>query len=405
MELPISWSSRSMEAQELAPRTYFISLFSGVTAFETDEGLVLVDTGLQHLAGFIHSAIRAKTQAPLHTVIFTHGHVDHAFGLGPWLEEAPSNKPRIVAHRAVRERFARYERMRGLNEHVNRLQFNVDNLEWPRPLAEPDVVYDDHLELVVGGEPFVLRHGRGETDDATWVLAPRRKTICAGDFWIGCAPNCGNPQKVQRYAEEWRDVLLAMAELRPELVLPGHGPALVGEGPIQEMLLDTAQYLKVIVDQTLEGLNAGKRHDEIVAAVVVPEELAAKPYLQPQYDRPEFIARNVIRLHGGWWDGFAASLLPAPASARAREIAALAGGVDAVVARARALANTDLALACHLAEWAQLAAPADRGANEAVRDLFSARAQAEPSLMARAIFERAATAAETVLRGLPQTGV
>ena len=30
--------------------------------------------------------IRKRTQAPLHTVIYTHGHLDHAFGLAPWLE-------------------------------------------------------------------------------------------------------------------------------------------------------------------------------------------------------------------------------------------------------------------------------------------------------------------------------
>ncbi len=388
--LPAAWAFQSSEAQEVAPRTFFVSVFSGVVAFETDEGLVLVDTGVQMLAPIIHAAIRAKTKAPLHTVIYTHGHIDHAFGLGPWLAESQGAKPRVVAHRAIRDRFARYERMRGLNQHINRVQFKVDGLEWPRPEGDIDLVYDDRLDLVVGGETFELHHARGETDDATWVYAPGRKVLCPGDFWIGCAPNCGNPQKVQRYAEEWRDALLAMAAVNADLVLPGHGAPLVGAETVRTMLTDAAEYLRVIIAQTLEGLNAGKRHEEIVASVKIPEALANKPYLLPAYDRPEFISRNIIRLHAGWWDGFAANLLPAAPEARAKEIAALAGGVDALVSRARALTATDLPLACHLAEWASLAAPEDVTVQDLVRDLFSARAKEEPSLMARAIFERAA---------------
>jgi glyoxylase-like metal-dependent hydrolase (beta-lactamase superfamily II) len=392
--LPAAWAFQSSEAQEVAPRTFFVSVFSGVIAFETDEGLVLVDTGVQMLAPIIHAAIRAKTKAPLHTVIYTHGHIDHAFGLGPWLAESQGTKPRVVAHRAVRDRFARYEKMRGLNEHINRVQFKVEGLEWPRPEGEIDLVYEDSLQLVVGGETFELHHARGETDDATWVYAPGRKILCPGDFWIGCAPNAGNPQKVQRYAEEWRDALLHMASMNADLALPGHGAPLVGADNIRTMLTDAAEYLRIVVEQTLAGLNAGKRHEEIVASVKIPEELASKPYLLPAYDRPEFIARNVIRLHAGWWDGFAANLLPAAPEVRAKEIATLAGGVGALVARARTLAESDLPLACHLAEWALLAAPDEVTVRELVRDVFLARAKGEPSLMARSIFERAAANAD-----------
>ena len=36
-----------------------------------------------------------------------------------------------------------------------------------------------------------------------------------------------------------------------------------------------------------------------------------KPWLRPIYDHPEFIARNVYRLYGGWWDHNPANMLPA----------------------------------------------------------------------------------------------
>src|SRR5437660_10610421 len=153
------------------------------------------------------------------------------------------------------------------------------------------------------------------------MWAPERGVLCTGDFWISCAPNCGNPQKVQRYREEWADALEQMAALGAELLLPGHGPYIDGAGDVRAALLDAAEYLRSIVEQTKDLLNEGLPHEEVVARVKVPAHLTAKPYLQPVYDRPEFIVRSLIRSLGGWWDGYPADLLPAPATARAQEIA------------------------------------------------------------------------------------
>jgi alkyl sulfatase BDS1-like metallo-beta-lactamase superfamily hydrolase len=109
------------------------------------------------------------------------------------------------------------------------------------------------------------------------------------------------------------------------------------------------------------------------------------------YDEPEFVVRNVWRLYGGWWDGVAAHLKPAPEAALGREIAALAGGVGVLVARAKALAAAgDLALASHFADWAVAAAPDDRAAHAARAEIYEARANASAALMTRGIFAAAA---------------
>ncbi len=156
-------------------------------------------------------------------------------------------------------------------------------------------------------------------------------------------------------------------------------------------LSETAELLETLHDRALAMMNAGAPLEEIVRAIEVPAHLADRPYLQPIYDEPEFIVRNVWRLYGGWWDGDPAALKPPPATALAREVAELAGGVAALVARAeeRAAAG-ELALACQLAEWAGRAAPDDEGVGNARRKIFLARADAESSLMARGIFRDAA---------------
>ena len=51
------------------------------------------------------------TDAPVHTAIYTHGHVDHAFGLDPFLVDGQA-PPEIIGHADMAARFERYARTR-----------------------------------------------------------------------------------------------------------------------------------------------------------------------------------------------------------------------------------------------------------------------------------------------------
>jgi glyoxylase-like metal-dependent hydrolase (beta-lactamase superfamily II) len=395
------------EASLVAPNTLFMTAdYVNLAAFETSDGLLLVDTGMVAAGPQVFEEIRKRTDASLHTVIYTHGHLDHAFGLKPWLEAG--ERPRVIAHENVIERFRTYMKTAPMNIHINRVQFGIEqDIFWPQQEDDfvwPDTTYRDQLTLRLGGERFELRHAKGETDDATWVWACDRGIVCSGDLWEGILPNCGNPQKVQRYPEEWADALEAIASVQAVLLLPGHGRPLEGADKIRSCCLNTAEALRAIVRQTLDGLNAGRTQEEILAEIRIPEHLGKEHYLDPLYDRPEFIARNVIRKYGGWWEGFSAQLLPAKMADQAREVARLAGGISPLVARARELMDSDPAIACHLAEWAGLAGPEDRDAQQCVIDVFKKRAEAEISLMGRGIFSHAVRKAEKALATLSENG-
>ena len=388
-----------------APRTWFITAdYVNLAVFETDAGLLLVDTGTAESGETVHELVRKETDAPLHTVVFTHGHLDHAFGLKPWLDAG--ERPRVIGHENLPRRFRTYMKTAYLNSHINSVQFGIDDpISWPHKVDEfawPDTVYQNRLTLNFGGERFELYHAKGETDDATWVWAADRNIVCGGDLLVGILPNCGNPQKVQRYPEEWADALEAIASIGADLLLPGHGKLVRGADVIRERCLTTAAALRAIVEQTLAGLNAGKNHEEILESIEIPPELAKHWYIDPLYDRPEFIARNVIRKYGGWWNGYSAELIPAPMAKRAAEIIRLAGGVDRLVARARELKDVDPALACHLAEWAALGAPSSREAHQCAIEVFEARAEDEIALMARGIFNHAIRRSENALEALDE---
>ncbi|MFE3262353.1 MBL fold metallo-hydrolase [Nocardia sp. NPDC059091] len=380
------------EIIEAAPRTYYLRPgIVNVGLFETDEGLLMVDTGLPGDGPALLRAVRSISDKPLHTVVYTHGHVDHAFGLWAFLEAGET--PRIIAHENLIGHFERYMKTPGLNTIINnQLAGGTEGKAWPAAPADfvwPTETFRDTLELTIGGERFEVRHGKGETDDCAWVWAPERRVIAAGDLVTGYLPNAGNPRKVQRYAEEWAEAAETMVALGPEVVLPGHGVLVRGADAIRDELSTMAAYLRHIVDHTLAGLNAGVLHDEIVRTLRIPEELAAHPRLPAIYDRPEFICRNVIRRYSGWWDGYLADLLPAPRRDQAAQYAELAGGADALVIRARELAVSDIRLACHLAETAFLAAPGDAVVRQCYVEIFSRRGEIEPALMAKAIFGEA----------------
>jgi alkyl sulfatase BDS1-like metallo-beta-lactamase superfamily hydrolase len=379
---------------EVADRTAFVAAFGNVSAFATDGGLLMVDTGNAFLATRLHEQVRAWQTAPLHTAVFSHGHIDHVFGVGPFEEEAAAAgwaAPRVVAHEAMADRFDRYRLTAGYNQTINRRQFGLDGLMWPLDYRYPDETYRDTTTLDVGGETFELHHARGETDDHTWTWVPGRKVLCCGDLFIWASPNAGNPQKVQRYPSEWAAALRTMADLGAELLLPGHGFPVIGVDRIRQALSETAELLESLVDQTLTMMNEGARLDDIVHSVAAPAHLLERPYLRPVYDDPEFVVRTIWRQYGGWWDGNPATLKPAPEAALAVEVAALTGGARRLADRARELAAAgELRLAAHLAELACLADP-DNAALHAVRaDVYEQRVAEEPSTMAKGVFGWAA---------------
>jgi alkyl sulfatase BDS1-like metallo-beta-lactamase superfamily hydrolase len=182
-----------------------------------------------------------------------------------------------------------------------------------------------------------------------------------------------------------------MAGMGAELLLPAHGLPIGGAERIRGVLDDTATVLESIVEQSLTMMNEGATLDTLIHSVSLPAALLEKPYLRPVYDEPEFIVRNVWRLYGGWYDGNPSHLKPAPDAVFATEIAALAGGVDALVERASERAAADeLRVACQLIELATQAEPESQSAHAARAEIYTQRRKSELSLMARGIYANAA---------------
>jgi alkyl sulfatase BDS1-like metallo-beta-lactamase superfamily hydrolase len=391
------------ELSVLADGVAVVEAFSHCVLFETEDGLLAFDTSGPQGGERVVKAIRGWRDDRFNTLVYTHGHIDHVGGCGAFMADAGSNgqpMPEVVGHENVSRRFDRYNLTNGYNVVINSRQFgqfsrrgfslNDGDRFLPETAARPGITYRDRLDLNVGGLAVELHHAKGETDDHTWAWIEAHKAICAGDFFIWCFPNAGNPQKVQRYPMEWAAAMREMADQGAELFLPAHGLPIEGRDRIKSVLTEVAAALEFLVKNTIDAMNEGARLNEIVHEVKMDPAVLAKPYLQPIYDEPEFIVRNIWRLYGGWYDGNPANLKPAEDSLLAKELAALAGGAINLAERGLALVEEDPRLACHLVELAVQADPKDKALHAMRADVYQFRRGLESSLMAKGIFGAAA---------------
>ena len=407
----------TQELSEIGDQMAVVESFSHSAIVRTEAGAIAFDASHRSTGDDVAAAIAAWSDVPVTHLVYTHGHIDHVGGSGAFADRW--GEIEVIGHERVSDRFERYRATNDWNIDINTRQFGGIRQDQGLMLAESDdealarwrqflpdttiwpttVVADAHT-VHVGDLTVELFHDRGETDDHLWAWLPDRRTIMAGDFLIWNFPNAGNPQKVQRFPIEWAAALRRMASLDPELLVPAHGLPITGAERIRTVLHTVAGALEAIVDEVVEMMNSGAKLDEIVHTVRVPTDTLALPYLRPLYDEPEFVVRNVWRQFGGWWDGAASRLKPAPDAAVGAVVAELAGGTAPLLDRAvRALDEGDVRLASHLADFAGWAAPDDPDVHARRAEIYLRRRKVESSLMSKGIFAAAARESQVVADG------
>ena len=234
----IRWSNGASWPR-CSPALAFVDAFANSAVVDTDDGLVVVDT-----SGVFHAGTRARDDP--HVVGRPARHRDlHARPHRPRVRRRPLRGG--GAHErlggAARRR-ARGDRraLRSLPAH-RRLQrgdqpaaVQAPGLRWPTEYRYPDETYTDTLDdrrrrRDVRAVPRPRRDRR-----RTRGCGRRRAVLFAGDMFIWASPNCGNPQKVQRYARDWAVAFRKMDALEPEVLLPGHGLPIVGAERVQQAL-------------------------------------------------------------------------------------------------------------------------------------------------------------------------
>jgi alkyl sulfatase BDS1-like metallo-beta-lactamase superfamily hydrolase len=344
--------------------------FVNVALIETRDSLVLFDSGYAAIGPVLRDVIPTLSKKPLKTIIISHVHVDHAYGARALLNGPV--KPQVITSALYPTMMAKEVRLGGSIGRYNNQPLPLQPADMAQ-VVKPDIVFDARLEKTIGGEKFILFHAPGETEEQIWLWMPGRKAIFTADYYQGFLPNAGNGKRIMRHVDEWAAALRQMAAVKPVLMMPMHGAAIIGEQPIHDALTLHADALEHISNQVVTRLNAGERKDRIAASIDWPDRLAKSPLLDAQYNRPEDIARMVAMRWTGWWDDIPSHYAAMPFEDEAKEALQLAGGVDAVDKRARELLPRNPKLAARLADWAFFGAPESVKAQQLAVDIYMAR--------------------------------
>lgn len=212
---------------------------------ETEDGVVLIDSGgSKHGAAAIDKLIKKVTDKPVKVVINTGGQDHRWLGNGYFKEKGA----RIIASAAA---------VADQHERLQDQMFILGNLIGVKALEGTDPVYADEtfakqMSFTQGGVYFQLKRvGPAHTPGDILVWLPKEKVVFTGDVVF-----VGRLLGVMSYSSSrhWLKAFEEMATLRPETVIPGHGPAT----DLTKAKSDTYDYLVFLRESVKGFIKAGK---------------------------------------------------------------------------------------------------------------------------------------------------
>ena len=364
-------------AEQIAPGLWCSPGLSNAYLLTTDDGRVIVNTGMG-FEGPVHRAnFDAVDASPVRYIIFTQGHVDHVGGLDSvrdpdttavaqanWRSWRDDNE-RLIPYRASRSAFAFKDT---LATGIQAIQRRLGTKRLPgQSVPVVDLDFEDTLTLEVGGRRLeLISVPGGETTDSLVVWLPEERICLCGNTF---GPIFGHiPNLVTIRGDRYRDALTAIAsvervrDLHPELLVTGHFEPIAGAGRINAELTRLRDAIQYVHDQTVAGMNAGKDVRTLMREITLPAEYE----VGQGYGKVDWDVRAIWENYSGWFHHASTTeLYPVGFDAVAPDIEELAGA-DALLDRARAHLDAGRPLqAIHLAE---LVSPDHQAARDVLRD-------------------------------------
>ena len=327
---------------------------SNVYMIVGDDGLIIVDTTETTTAAEnVLAEFRKISDLPIKTIILTHSHRDHISGASVF---AAGGNPDILASdissedpltdttthpRAAKAQMARTKRQFGIGLSYPDEIIGIGVGPGNRPLkgmgggimAPTRKIGEAGEKITSAGVELELVMAPGETPDHMIVWYPAKKVLISGDNFYRSFPNLYAIRGTEyRDFDTWADTLDQLMAFEPEVLAPGHTKALFGADTIRAALTDYRDAIRHVVDETRNGMDAGRTIDDLAHSVKLPPNLAKKPHLREYYGRVDFAVRAYFVGTVGWFDGNPTSLSPLSPNDEAARLIDLAGGPDAVVA-------------------------------------------------------------------------
>lgn len=260
---PLNPKGVVLEAKQLAPGVY--ALLSSRMPVDNsgfvvgERGVLVIDSHINgEMARQIQAAVRQVTAKPILYLVNTNFFGDHWFG-----NYAFPGETLIIAHRRTAEGMREFDRIK------QGMLATVDND--PTVFADlrprfPDLVFDNYLQLDLGGRVVELYHfGPGNTPGDTVVYVPEAKAA-----WTGNLITASIPIMFHGGAGAYMDTIARFARtLEVETVVPGHGGLLTGA-----VFGRYLAYLSDLIGTVRRAASEGKTLEQTVGGTPLAEAYA-----------------------------------------------------------------------------------------------------------------------------------
>ena len=215
-----------------------------------DDALLVADTqATPAMAADVIRRIREITDKPIKYVVLTHYHAVRVLGASAYQPQqilASQDTFDLIVERGEQDKASEIGRF-------PRLFSNVETV--PPGMTWPTMTFTGKMTLWLGKlEVQLLQLGRGHTKGDTVVWLPKDRVLLSGDLVeFDATPYAGDA-----YFQDWPQTLDNIAALKPRALVPGRGPALVGEEQVAKGLAVTRAFVSELFASVKAGAKAGK---------------------------------------------------------------------------------------------------------------------------------------------------
>jgi glyoxylase-like metal-dependent hydrolase (beta-lactamase superfamily II) len=230
-----------------------VGMSGNSVAILTNDGVLIFDsTAIPQSASTILNEIKKLTNKPVRYLINSHWHWDHWGGNEVFLTQFPDLQ--IITHEKTLEQLKTVEPRWndqglkvGLPQYLQEFEKRVEKMKTegtdPEKLKEmqelltadktflqqklsqkktyPNKTFLDSITLRPGGREIQIRHARAITVGDTYLYLPKEKILITGDILLSPFPYAIGGS----YPADWLKTLEHFAQMKPSIVIPGHGDA------------------------------------------------------------------------------------------------------------------------------------------------------------------------------------
>jgi alkyl sulfatase BDS1-like metallo-beta-lactamase superfamily hydrolase len=350
---------------QVCERTYQVRGLdlANMTIIEGDTGLIIIDpmTGSEVARAGLDLYYAHRPRRPVVAVIYSHSHMDHFGGVRGVIDEADVRAGRVEVIAPARFMEA------AVSENVvagvamgRRSQYQFGTWLPKGPAAQVDAGLGKtgstgRLTLIAPTRSITGDWERHRIDgvDIVFQLTPESEAPAEMHFWfpqwkaLNLAENATHTlhNVCPLRGAQVRDALLwskylnrALARFgdEVEVVYAQHHWPIWGNGRCRRYVAEQRDLYKYLHDQTVRLMSHGWRPTEIAEMLQLPEGLSDRWHARGYYGTVSHNVKAIYQRYLSWYDGNPANLNPLPPEPAGAKYVEYMGGVDAVLARARA---------------------------------------------------------------------